>query len=465
MKVPVVFLGKILPILSLLVISVLYSRKLSYDEYGKFQTVWVLANILGTIILFGLPSIIFATGKKTLQTFFKKYGTKIIAVYTVIVLAAFSFTFFSDKNFDVSFKFLVFGFIMLQAGCVVSDSFLIKHDLLRHYLIINSLYSLIFFSYHLYFYYYAFSLQALVFGITILAVLKLLFSIGMLCRRKSYAGVAHDLVPRAFFRNWLYTGINEVFGVVVKWLDKIFLLYLLTASEFAIFFNGSFELPLFAVLISAVESLMLTNISRNLPNKTDARIIFGESFKLLSLISFPIFFFFLFTHQETYAIIFDNKYNSSIPVFVITLFIIPLRISHYGVILQSYGKANKLALGSAIDFVLSLTLMFALFPVLGTKGVMLAIVLSTYLQVVYYLYESAKTLDITVWELLPFKYLGKLFASVGAGYLVLSSIRRFLTPTQFFVTMIVVTAAVVCVALYMYYSGFKKNNLEKKISI
>src|SRR6478672_6671389 len=63
-KLPMVFAGKLLPVLFLLIITVMYSRNLGYEDYGKYQTMWVLNSISGTVLLFGLPSMMLSWGNQ-----------------------------------------------------------------------------------------------------------------------------------------------------------------------------------------------------------------------------------------------------------------------------------------------------------------------------------------------------------------------------------------------------------------
>ena len=53
-----VFTGRSMPLIVLFLIAILYSRRLSYDDYGTFQSVWMYANIINVIISFGFSSVI-----------------------------------------------------------------------------------------------------------------------------------------------------------------------------------------------------------------------------------------------------------------------------------------------------------------------------------------------------------------------------------------------------------------------
>jgi peptidoglycan biosynthesis protein MviN/MurJ (putative lipid II flippase) len=87
-----------------------------------------------------------------------------------------------------------------------------------------------------------------------------------------------------------------------------------------------------------------------------------------------------------------------------------------GVLLQSYGQSKKIAFGSLMDIMVSLLLMYLLYPLTGTIGIALAIVISTYLQAGYYLWESARMMQLSIAELVPVKYLLKWLLALALPY-------------------------------------------------
>lgn len=453
-KLPLVLTGKLLPGIFLLIITILYSRQLAYSDYGKFQTVWVLTSLAGTILSFGLPAIILATPSPMLVRYLKEHRSAITTGYCVLLLVAMSLIWLSTSDFSWYLRAMVALFIVLQTACIIGETRLIKYNSLRQYVVINGAYSVIFFSVHIYFLYHSFSLEKLVTVTSLLSAIKLAC---LLLVKNDHKLPEDDFIKISFIKNWMYTGINEVTGIVTRYLDKVFLLFLLTPADFAIFYNGAFEIPLFAVVISAIENVMLSNISEDVSNRTEAKNIFRESFKMLSLITFPVFFFFLFCHTETYRFLFDGRYDASIPVFLVSIFILPLRITHYGVILQCYGRAGKLLFGSVADILVSLVLMFILYPTLGPRGVVLALVLSTYLQVLYYLFQSAKAIEMKITDLVPLAYLAKLFIALGAFYFLLSLGKNYVNPLVYLGGMFLLSTIIVLAGLYRYFFVYAKN--------
>ena len=272
---------------------------------------------------------------------------------------------------------------------------------------------------------------------------------------EKYQPVADE---KDFMKHWGYLGLNEVLGVISKWIDKIFLLYLLTTSEFAVFFNGAFEIPLFGLLISVAGSLMLIEFSGNIQLKDKILGLFRESFSMLSAIVFPLFFFLLFFRNDIFSLVFKDKYNASIPIFAISIFILPLQINNYSVILQCFSQGKKIMAGSIIDIVIALILMISLYPLMGSRGIVLSIVISTYCQALYYLWHSAKILNINFFRLFPIQKLVVKFLILLILYFIIFLLLRDSLIMMRFMIAAVFTTALVIVGTWSYFQTFFKKN-------
>jgi O-antigen/teichoic acid export membrane protein len=379
---------------------IIFSRKLNYDEYGKFQSVWMYTNIINVIINFGLSAVILSTNLSFLFYFITKNQKKLSVFYSILWIFGLSIFFFFAKNFNASLKFLLIAFIIIQNVSSVFETLLIKRQGEKISFVINFIYSILFFCWHLYVLFTNYSLYFLISGICILSVLKLTVMILIPSKRESYKESASE---KHFLNHWIYLGLNDVVGVVSKWIDKAVLLYLLTTADFAIFFNGSFEIPLFGLLISVTGSFLLIEISGNLHLSDKIIKLFRENFNALSTIVFPLFFFLFFFQKDLFSIVFNDKYNASLPIFAISIFILPIRINNYSTILQCFSQGKKILWGSMLDISIAIILMLILYPIMDTKGIALAIVIATYCQVVYYLWHSAKILHTSILKIVPLK--------------------------------------------------------------
>lgn len=448
--------GKVLPVLVLTIITILFSRKLSYTDYGLFQTTWVYANIIGVVIGFGVSSIILSTNFIHFVYFIKANLRRVMIFYAATWLVTFIVFYIVANDLSSTTRLLLIAFILLQNIGAIADALFIKKEQTNLYLFINLVFSILFFIVHLYFYFEPFVLDHLLICIIILCSLKA-GSIFFLKKGPATDYTEQPEIPIA--GNWVFTGINEVAGIVARWLDKLFLLYLLSPAAFAVFFNGAIEIPIFGILVSAIGTVMLNNIGGNLADKKNAMDTFRESFKILSLLAFPLFFFFLLMHAELFSVIFNNRYNASIPVFVVSIFIIPVRISHYGVLLQCYGQSHKITLGALLDIGLSILLMVVLFPLLGTPGVALAIVISTYLQALFYLWQSGKILNATIKELVPLQFLVVFFASLSLLYSFLYFIKQYMGVITSLLLVFCITSFIIIAGLVAYWKNFNRKLL------
>lgn len=179
---------------------------------------------------------------------------------------------------------------------------------------------------------------------------------------------------------------------------------------------------------------------------------------MLSSMVFPLFFFLFFFRNEIFSLAFQNKYNASIPIFVISIFVLPIRINNYSVILQCFSQGKKIMWGSLLDISIAITLMVSLYPFMGTQGIALAIVIATYCQAFYYLWHSATTLRIPIIQLLPMQKMAIKFLILLALYLLLfllllnsSIIMKLLVAAAF-------TAVVIVAGMWSYFKPFFKNN-------
>jgi O-antigen/teichoic acid export membrane protein len=445
------FFSRIMPLVALFLITIIYSRELSYNDYGKFQSVWMYTNIINVIISFGIASVILSTELGFLMAFIKSNRRKLMLFYLALWISGLVTFFFLAKNFDSSLKFLLIIFIIIQNIGSVADNLLIKKGKEKISGIINFFYAFLFFGWHMYILNRGYSLYHLVAGITIISAIRFII-ISVISSRKKESNLT--VANNQFLSHWGFLGLNETLGVLAKWIDKLFLLYLLTAAEFAVFFNGSIEVPLFGLLVGVTGNFLAIEISANLRNPRTIIELYKQSFHVLSNIVFPLFLFLFFFREDLFSLAFKDKYNASLPIFVISIFILPLRINSYSVILQCLSQGKRVLFGSLLDLSIAIILMAVLYPLMGTKGVALSVVISTYCQSYYYLWHSSKLLNTTVLHLLPLKKLGIRFLKIFAFYLVLSFALYNFSEFYRLIAAIPITAGIVILGLIKYFKTY-----------
>lgn len=448
------FFGRALPVLVLFLITIIYSRRLSYEDYGKFQSVWIYTNIINVVISFGITSILLSSGLSSLFNFINRNKKIITGFYISLSIITLTLFFFYAKNFITSTKWLLILFIIIQNITTVAETLLIKNHKEKISSVINFFYSLLFFVWHYYVLINTYNLNNLITGIIIITFIKCIVIFFIKGERDTIYTPTDDKI---FFKHWVYLGVNDVLGVIARWVDKIFLLYLLSPADFALFFNGSFEIPLFGVMVSVVGSIMLIEISKNILFTEKTVSLFNNNFLLMSGIVFPLFFFLLFYNAELFSLLFKDKYNASIPIFIISIFILPLRINSYSVILQCYSRGDKIMFGSVMDLCIAMLLMLIMYPLLGTRGIALSIVIATYCQAFYYLFQSATVINKSIFDLIPVKFLVVNFTILlmifAAVYFAMHNVGMYMKLFAGLLTLII------CIVFGVIYF-FKKNSLK-----
>ncbi len=397
-------LSKLVPLIVQLLIIFIFSRRLSYDDYGKYQSIWLYMNVLSAIGLFGLPALLLSTSFTNIIYWMKENKRTVVPIFLLLNLLPIVYIFTIAQYLGGITSFLLLATIIAQNISIITEALAVKNEREKNVVAANVIFAVLFLALHLFVLDNGYSLIKLLPGLMAIYLLKalLLFNI-----KHFQTGNAASL---KFINNtgkqWFYLGINDIVGMLFKWLDKWVILLLLTSAQFAIYFNGAYEVPVFGLMISAAGSIMLVELSKdNTTIAEQATQIFKSTSLLLASIVFPSFCFLLFYNQEFFLLFFGAKYEASIPIFLVSIFILPVRIINYTAVLQVLHRNDLVVKGALIDIVAAILLMLILYPLLQERGIALAFVISTYVQVGYYLFQTGKLINKKLFDFFPIKQL------------------------------------------------------------
>lgn len=417
--------GRMLPLISLLLITVMYSHSLSKESYGIFQSTWMYTNLASVAMGFGITTIIFSTNTGIFRSLFRNNRKSIIIFYAVLWICCLVL-FYLFAVFPPITKFLISIFILFQNINSITESWLIKNNNSGKYLRVNIIYSSLFFLWHFYILHQGYDLEKLIIGVIAISFLKLLALLAPIRNFKTTENI--DTNERKIFSHWAFIGFNDILSVFSKWIDKLILIYLLSPSEFAIFFNGSIEIPFFTIFISMSGNYQMMQISKDQQNVELMKSVFRENFKFLTSFVFPGFFLLMFFRHDIFLLFFSEKYLESIPVFAITILILPFRINDYGTILQVFSKGNIITRGSVLELGIAILLITILYPIYGMRGAAAALVLSTIIQISYYFFHTTRVIHSSISELIPLKSLIIRFIISGLLFFMLHMVVEGANP-------------------------------------
>ncbi len=438
-------------------IVVLFAKKLSLTDYGIYQFIWMYINFFSVIGLFGLSFLMLSTSLADIINWIKTNKHIIISTIILINSIAIAYLFFFNSYFTILEKLLVLSLLLLQNISLLLESLAIKAERIKFLFWVNLLYLLLYGIVHIYLIYANYSVVILLAGIVISIFIKCSLLLFITQKEKTTATTTNTINVG---KEWFYLGINDSLGVLAKWVDKWIVLAILPVAQFAIYFNGTYEVPIFLLLLGAVGNISIVEISKhNIIDKIKIKAIFEQSATLLAIIILPSFWFLLFYCKDIFQILFEDKYLASVPIFKISLLIMPLRIIYPTAILQAFHKNNIVVKGAILDFVLVLFFMCILYPIFNMQGLAFAFVLSTLIQVGYYLWESAKAINEKISFLIPFK---RLFSLLFISFFVMGS-TYFLTISLHQITSTLLAFAVCCfLILFLLLFYHSKINIINK---
>jgi O-antigen/teichoic acid export membrane protein len=403
-----IFIIRFFPSLANLLVMIWFSRSLSPAVYGQYQNFWIQLLVLSPVISMGVHVLLITYSKDYIVRLAKQLSGRHYALYFLWAAAiSLLFAWLQRRLFPIPVSGLIpLLFVLLFAVTFILESFLIVCREYKKLIIINLLYALAFCVIH------RFALQhALHIGylfLYLLCLISLRFAIYGVITISAWMkrGIAeNEEIPQLkIIRSlWLHLALYDILQVLFSYIDKFIISLVLTAGVSAIYYNGSQNIPFLPLLLSAAGSAVLLQLAgRKGPDGSkDAILLMNQSGRALSCIVFPLFFFLVFFRYELIIELFTEKYLSAMPIFLVSVMVLPVRAYNFTTILQQRHKGAIINTGAIADLLLACALMYPLYRWLGLPGVALSFVITTYLQAAFYLYYSAKLLNTSPLNLLP----------------------------------------------------------------
>jgi len=410
-----IFFIKLFPAIASIIILIVFSRKLPADVYGRYQDFWVKLLLIGTLAYAGLPVTIITYSASILRQLARQISPRHVLLYLIWFFASLAAFAFFLKQHQLPLL-LLFGVLLSYVVHAVQEALVMASAKMRGLLVANTAYALYFLAVHLYFLEDFHLLQLWWWLVLGMAVRALFLSAIIFAIYKPVAPVEIATVDQRKARNlWLHLGFYDLIQTAFRYGDKFILASVLTANVFAIYFNGSqaADVPLLPYLLGAVASALLIQLSGDAADPSKSYKLLRASGIILSGVVFPLFFFLWFYATEIFTLVFTEKYLTSVPVFLVALLVLPLRAYSFTTLLQHLHQGAIINKGAVLDLLLALAMMYPFYLVFGLPGVPLAFVLSTYVQVGYYLWQTSRLTGVSVRKMLPLKNWVVRFAGFG----------------------------------------------------
>jgi O-antigen/teichoic acid export membrane protein len=275
-------------------------------------------------------------------------------------------------------------------------------------------------------------------------------------------GVVAEAIPDetdpVYFHQWVFLSLNGVLESFSANIDNLFLAWLLSGAAFAVYFIGSYEIPLTGLLVSVAGTFINVQIRKYYLEDDSILRMFHTVCLIQSFLLFPLFFFLQIHSVVLFDLFFHGKYGESVGIFLISSCILPFRIANYTAILQNKMKGRLIISGSILGMIAKLLLCLLLYRWAGVKGVAAAVVIGTVIQMGYYLYHSAILLGVRIYRVLPLKSLLLYFLASGIISLAEARLSSGLPVLQQLIAGAMTLLLLSGVPFYVYYRKIRRPN-------
>jgi O-antigen/teichoic acid export membrane protein len=375
--------------------SILYFLPKIKDEKKRSQFVqqcMVVFSVLG--VLFSIGIFIF---RHLLSVLFHNPALEVLLfLYCLYPIFAFvslyyNYTMLAFQNTRSVAKFTIFS-IIVEALCVLGAAF-ITRDLF---------YTTV--------------------GILLAALIQYLYAMINLrgYSSRSFHFDANLLREQLHFS--LPIGLAAIVGLLAIQIDKFVISSYYSPEIFAVFSVGAMEVPLISIVLTAVNSVLMPELSKLDINKDRNRIedIFRSAVRNNTLMIFPMFVFFFIFAKDFLVILYSERYAQAVIFFRIYLITMPLRIVIYNTLIQVGAKTKFIFYTSIIALVLNLILNLVLVHFMGQVGPAWSTVIVIYMTVILFICMFKYSLHFRIRRLFPISDILKTAITAGlTGALIL----------------------------------------------
>lgn len=401
-----------------IITAMLLARFRTLEEYGTYSQIIMIADLVSSILLLGLPNSInyflskeeATEGRQKFLSVYYTLSTIMTVVIAIFLLMAVPMIiqYFNNpliRNFAYIFVIYPWASLMINSlsnACIVYGRVnkllyfsLAQSIIVLLILVITKMMSL---SFRVYMYFYMASLS----GFAI---------VGILWVRKFSGKINFNLnikVIQEIFKFSIPIGMASVVGTINVQLDKFVIGRFFSTEQYAIFTNASRELPvtlvatsLTAVLLPALVKLL------NKENKKEAVELWGYAANISFCFMALIVGGFLVFAPDIMSLFYSEKYVTleGIKVFRIYTLILLFRSIYWGIFLNALGKTKFILYSSILTLIFNFIGNIVFCYLFGFVGPAISSLLVIGIMAFIQLKFTGRLLEISLKEILPWKSL------------------------------------------------------------
>lgn len=463
-------IGKIIVVGISLLNSMLLSRFRTLHEYGTYSQITTIVSIVSTIFVLGLPNCLnYFIGKadtneekdKFLCTYYKMISVLSLSCGIVLVACIGLIVFYYNNTsiYDYWYCLLILpwtttvieGFSNMMVSYKKTTK-LIFFNLFRSI----GLLLIIFFTKFLN---GSFSTYMIIYILFDSIFTCLVYLQAAKLTTKFYKAFDTQMI-KAILIFSIPMGISSLLSTLNIKMDHLVVGTFFSTDEYAIFSNAATELP-FNVISASFTAVLMPKMVKLLKNNDEKKaiLLWKDVIKFNSIIMFFFSIVCVVFAPYIMKILYSDKYIPGYSVFRVYSFILLLRITYFGMILNSKGRPKFILLSSLIALLLNLFLNILFVHLFGMIGPAISTLLSLLIVGILQLSISCKIIKIRFRDIFPWKFLiGMLFLHFSFSIILLRILEilelDFSNTSTFY-------AILIGVSFLLIYFGFWGNPMKK----
>lgn len=241
------------------------------------------------------------------------------------------------------------------------------------------------------------------------------------------ARLPHGLLKEQFWYS-VPLGFSQILWGMNRQIDKYVVAAFLPVTIYSEYVVGSWEIPLLPAIAYTVASVMMPQMVGFYlkGQKSELLRLWNKSIEKVSIIVLPLVVLFLVAAEEFIAVFFTENYLAAALPFRIYTLIILHRVAAYSSMLKALGDTKVISYSAIYLLVINLVLSIPLVIVLGMAGPPLAALLANMYTWWYVLAKIKACLGVTIKDVFPFRFYGKVLAIVVLAGLPVLLLRNLL---------------------------------------
>lgn len=240
-----------------------------------------------------------------------------------------------------------------------------------------------------------------IFAGTVVWLLRLVRRAGIEWRRQLWARQVRYSLP---------IGLASAVDTVGRRLDQVVIGLFYPPARFAIYTVGAFEVPIFALLSSALGAVLTPEFVRWHKAGDIRRLlqVWHQATVKMGLLIFPTVAGLLVAAPDLITLLYTQEYQESTTLFRIYLMVLLVRVTQYSVILRATGRTGVIFWATVGFLASKLVLAIAFIKLMGFIGPAVASVLGYYIYVWLLLRQISRTLQVPMSAVMPWRQLARI---------------------------------------------------------